>query len=411
LQILSNQSKYKWKFYGREKQLPPPGDWKIWVILAGRGFGKSLAATQWARFKVESSDKPTHGAFVGRTPADVRDILIEGESGILNISPPWNKPIYKHYKRQLIWPNGSIAHTYSFENPDQLRGPQHEWAIVDELASASDEKSWDNLMFGMRSGKNPQIMVTTTPRPIKIIKDLVDDPSVIIVRGSTYDNRANLPESFIKAIEKKYLNTRIGRQEIFAEILDDVEGALWNFEMIEKNRVKIAPELKRIVVAIDPAGTSKQSSDETGIIVAGLGIDDHGYVLADQSMRASPSQWASEAIRLYEHWKADMIIAESNYGGDMVALTLKTASKDKIIPFKLVTASRGKDIRAQPIVSLDEQGRIHHVGIFEKLEDQMCSWIPNEPHSKSPDRVDARVWALTELMLNQLAVPQLTRLG
>ena len=391
--------------------MPPSGDWKIWVILAGRGFGKSLSATQWARFKVESSDKPTHGAFVGRTPADIRDILIEGESGILNVSPPWNKPIYESTKRKLTWPNGSTAHAYSFENPDQLRGPQHEWAIVDELASASNEKAWDNLMFGMRSGDNPQIMVTTTPRPIKIIKDLVNDPSVIIVRGSTYDNRANLPESFIKAIEQKYLNTRIGRQEIFAEILDDVEGALWNFEMIERNRIKVAPAMQRIIVAIDPAGTSKQSSDETGIVVAGLGIDDHGYVLEDQSMRASPSQWASEAIRLYEYWKADKIIAESNYGGDMVALTLKTASKDKVIPFSLITATRGKAVRAEPIVSLDEQGKIHHAGIFEKLEDQMCSWIPYEPHYKSPDRVDARVWALTELMVNQLAIPQFTRLG
>ena len=346
---------------------------------------------QWVKNKVQSI------ALIGETPADVRDIMIEGESGLLNIFPPDKKPNYIPSKRKIIFNNGVEAHIYSGANPDQLRGPQHEKAWADELASWDyPQETWDNLMFGLRLGENPQTIITTTPRPIKIIRKISKNTDTIITTGSTYANKANLPSSFYKKIVNKYEGTRLGRQEIHAEVLSDSPGALWSYDLFKYVDRKDMPNLKRIVVAIDPAVSNTEKSDETGIIVAGLGVDNRGYILHDGSGMYSPSEWASRAIALYKKFSADKIVGEVNQGGDMVESTLRSVNKN--ISYKQVRASRGKQLRAEPVSSLYEQEKVFHKKQFNKLEDQLCTWQPGED---SPDRLDALVWALTELMLDE----------
>lgn len=368
------------------------------------------ASSEWAREQINKTKYPTRGALVGRTPADVRDVMIEGESGILNISPPWNMPKYEPSKRRLTWPNGSVASTYSFENPDQLRGPQHHWAIVDELASAPNENTWDNLMFGMRLGDHPQIMISTTPRPTNLIKRLVKETDIIITSGSTYENADNLSPSFLKAIEEKYANTRLGRQEIHAEILEDVEGALWTAAIIERNKIPYKTfdknQMVRIVVAVDPSASSNKDSDETGIIVVGLGKDQFGYILDDGSLIGTPNERAHQIKRLFYKWEADYIVAEKNNGGDMVEHMIKTVDIENKMKVKLVWASRGKFTRAEPIAALNEQDKIKYVvhkNNLALLEDELCSWQPGM--SISPNRLDAMVWGCSELMLNKVSAP------
>ncbi len=371
----------------------------MWLLLAGRGFGKSRTGAEWVREQVESG-RSRRIALVAPTAADVRDVMIEGESGLLAICPPWNMPVYESSKRRLTWPNGAIATTYSAEEPDRLRGPQHDAAWCDEVAAWRYPETWDMLMFGLRLGVDPRCVVTTTPKPIPIIRNLLKNPTTAITRGSTYENRANLAEAFFEQIVAQYEGTRLGRQELYAEVLDDVEGALWTRALIDQHRVKVAPELKRIVVAIDPAITASDDSDETGIVVAGLGVDNHGYALDDLSLRASPDGWARRAVEAYHARKADRIVAEVNQGGDMVEYTIRTV--DPRASIKKVHAARGKQTRAEPIVALYEQGRIHHVGVLPQLEEQMCNWVPG---MDSPDRMDAAVWAFTELMLGQRSMP------
>lgn len=334
-------------------------------------------------------------ALVGQTAADVRDTMIEGESGIMAISPPWFEPKYEPSKRRLTWPNGARATAYSADEPRQLRGPQHELAWADELASWTTAEAWDQLMFGLRLGDDPRAVVTTTPRPTSVIKDLVKDPTTHVTRGSTYDNLANLAPAFIDKIISKYEGTRLGRQELYAEILDDIPGALWTRAMLETARADELPELVRVVVAIDPAVTSGESSDETGIIVAGK--DPHGqyHVLADRSCRMSPDGWAQRAITALDEFQADRIVAEVNNGGDLVEATIRTVRGD--VPYRKVHASRGKRVRAEPIAALYEQGKVRHHGNLDLLEDQMVTFLP-EGGEGSPDRVDALVWALTELV-------------
>lgn len=390
---------YDWPFWARPNQLPPQGDWRVWLLLAGRGFGKSRTGAEWVREQVESG-RSRRIALVAPTAADVRDVMIEGESGLLAICPPWNMPVYESSKRRLTWPNGAIATTYSAEEPDRLRGPQHDAAWCDEVAAWRYPETWDMLMFGLRLGVDPRCVVTTTPKPIPIIRNLLKSPTTAITRGSTYENRANLAEAFFEQIVAQYEGTRLGRQELYAEVLDDVEGALWTRALIDQHRVKVAPELKRIVVAIDPAITASDDSDETGIVVAGLGVDNHGYALDDLSLRASPDGWARRAVEAYHARKADRIVAEVNQGGDMVEYTIRTV--DPRASIKKVHAARGKQTRAEPIVALYEQGRIHHVGVLPQLEEQMCNWVPG---MDSPDRMDAAVWAFTELMLGQRSMP------
>ena len=317
--------------------------------------------------------------------------MIEGESGILAISPPWKKPTYETSKRRLTWDNGAIATTFSSYEPDQLRGPQHDFYWADELRSFKYiEEVWSNLMLGLRLGLHPRGVITTTPSPISLIRQLINDPNTVMTRGSTYANRANLAASFYDHVVAKYAGTRLGRQEINAEMLDDVPGALWKRADI---LYRPAPDLQRVVVAIDPAVTSGEGSDETGIVAAGKGVDGFFYVLTDRSTRATPDAWARRGIKAFRDFKADRIIGETNNGGEMIELTLKTV--DRNIPYKAVHASRGKQVRAEPISALYEQHKVFHTHEMKELEDQLLTWTPES--GDSPDRLDALVWALTEL--------------
>ena len=397
---------WDWGLWARPNQLPPDWDWYIWLLLSGRGGGKTRSGAElvckWAKEKFSTI------AIIGKTKADVRDTMVEvGDSAILNISPPDFRPSYEPSKRRLTWPNGVLGIIYSGDEPDEFRGPQHQKAWVDELAKFKKaQESWDNLMFGLRIGDKPQVVVTTTPRPIKIIKDLVEDQRtdehpegrVAITLGHTLENRDNLSPVFLRYVLKKYEGTRLGRQELAGEVLDDNPNALWKRKQIDELRVTQHPDLARIVVAIDPAVTSNEDSADTGIIVAGIAPHMgalHGYILADITLKGTPDQWATAAVTGYYRNKADRIIGEVNNGGDMVEHTIRTV--DKAIPFKSVHASRGKYIRAEPVSALYEQGRVHHVGFFPELEDQLCEWVPGDT---SPDRLDALVWALTELMID-----------
>jgi len=399
---------YDWRFWARPNQLAPNGDWRYWLILAGRGFGKTRAGAEWVREEVQTGRRGRL-AFVARTAADTRDVMVEemsqaAGSGILQVSPPWFRPEYEPSKRRLTWPNGATATLYSSDEPDLLRGPQHDGAWADELAAWQYPQAWDMLMMGLRLGNDPRAVITTTPKATQLIKELIKDPMCVVTKGSTYDNLANLAPSFLNVILRKYEGTRLGRQELYAEILDDVEGALWTHDIIDNLRVDECPDLIRIVVAIDPQGAHRQAGQkraiedevdsETGIVVAGVARNGHCYVLADLSVDASPDGWASRAVNAYHDYKADRICAEVNFGGDMVLSTIRTA--DRNVPVTKLHASRGKLIRAEPIAALYEQGRVHHVGSFPQLEDQMCNWVPGD---SSPDRLDALVWALTEVGL------------
>ncbi len=401
--------KYEWTFWARPNQLPPEGDWATWLILAGRGFGKTRTGAETIRDWVcgttpLSAGKCSRIALVAETAADARDVMVEGESGLLAVHPPDFKPTYSPSLRRITWPNGAVATLYNATEPDQLRGPQHDAAWCDELAKwRYCQETWDQLQFGLRLGDFPRTIITTTPRPLPLIRKLVNDPKVAVTRGATWDNKANMPESFIKEIEDKYAGTRLGRQELEGEILDDVPGSLWSREQLDTYRLREAPEdLERVIVAVDPATSNEENSDETGIVVVGFSRDAdgyaRGYVLEDGSMKGKPEEWAKKAVTLYRKWEADKIVAEKNQGGDMVSAVIRAV--DRSIPLKLVHASRGKVVRAEPISALYEQGRVHHVGRFDKLEDQMCLFsIDNirSPAMGSPDRVDALVWGLTEI--------------
>lgn len=378
----------------RQEQLPTESnDWLIWLYLAGRGAGKTRTAAEWLAY--EASSRPnTRWAIVAPTYGDVRDTCAEGESGIIKILEQYGT--LREYNRtfgEIFLSNRARIKLFSGEEPDRLRGPQFHGGWFDELAAFKYPETWDQYQFALRLGTHPQTIVTTTPRPTKLIKDLITREKVTVVRGSTFDNAANLAPSALAELKLRYENTRLGRQELFGEILTDVEGALWTRQTIEEARVSKCPPLARIVIAIDPAVTSNADSDETGIIAAGLTADGHYYVLDDKSLRASPDTWARQAVNLYHELKADKIIAETNNGGDMVIGVLKQV--DMAVPVKKVTATRGKQLRAEPISSLYEQGRVHHVGYFEQLESQMCEWTPLS--NESPDRLDALVWAITEL--------------
>src|SRR3990167_1339605 len=360
----------RWRQIARPNQIAPDGDWSIGLILAGRGFGKTRTINEWAIEQAEAIPG-SRGAFVGSTAADVRDVLIEGESGILNISPDGFRPEYEPSKRRLTWSNGTMATLFSADEPNRLRGPQQHWAICDELASWRYPDAWHMLMLGLRLGKNPRCAVATTPKPVKHLRDLLAQNATHVTRGSTYENRANLATAFFDQIIRRYEGTRIGRQEINAELLDDIPGALWNRAMLDGGRVSAFPELRRIVIGIDPEATSTEDSAETGIVAAGISEDGQGYVLGDYSLRALPEEWARAAISAYSIHKANSLTPEVNNGGEMVTYTIRTI--DKNVPIHPVHATRGKYTRAEPISSLYQQGRIHHVGSFAELEDQMCN--------------------------------------
>lgn len=382
---------YRWDFWARPEQIAPPGDWIVWLILAGRGFGKTRGGGEWVRGKIKAGFNRI--SLIGATVDDARDIMIEGESGILAICPKDERPVYKRNERKLIWPNGAVSHVFTADEPERARGKQHEGVWADELAAWRYPDAWDQMLLGLRLGRQPQACVTTTPRPTPIIKGLVNDPTTIVTTGSTFDNEMNLAEAFINKITQKFQGTRLGQQELYAKILDDNPDALWQRAMIERFRVRRMPEkLKRIVVAVDPqAGLD---GAETGIVTVGVDGEGHGFVLADDSLRASPNEWGTQAILAYETHKADRIIGEENQGGKMVEHVLRTI--DPKVSYKGVRAMVGKRLRAEPVAAMYEQGRVHHVGTFGTLEDQMCEWTPGED---SPDHLDALVWGLTELML------------
>ena len=392
-----SQMLWDWTVWARPKQLPPDGAWRVWLILAGRGFGKTRTGAEFIRREVNAG-KANHIALVGATAADVRDTMIEGESGLLRVFPPDQRPHYEPSKRRVTFHNGASASAYSADEPDRLRGPNHDLAWADELAAWRYSDAWDQLMLGLRIGEHPRCVVTTTPRPVEVIRRLMTtkDGTVHVTRGSTYENQKNLASAFIDEMRRRYEGTTLGRQELHAEILDDLEGALWQRTMFDQNRVHQHTQLRRVVVAVDPATTSRSNSNETGIVVAGVGVDGKGYVLDDKTIRGTPDEWGRAAVSAYHTYQCDRIVAEANQGGDMVRHTLMTV--DRNAPIKLVHASRGKRTRAEPVAALYEQGKVHHVGYLSALEDQMCNWVPDL--SDSPDRLDALVWALTELMID-----------
>lgn len=384
----------RWDLWARPSQVAPTWPWRYWLILAGRGFGKTRSGAEWIRQRIAQGAGRI--ALVGRTVADVREVMLEGESGLLNVFPDHQRPIYQSTRRRVVFHNGAIATTYTAEEPDQLRGPQHDTAWCDELAAwDAATEAWDNLLFGLRLGADPRAVITTTPRPKKVLLDLVRDKHCAVTRGSTYDNAANLPDAFLDKIISRYEGTSLGRQELHAELLEDIPGALWNRALISKLRRAEGqvPALRRMVLAIDPSVSDGADSSETGIVIGGLGVDGHGYVIEDASLRGTPDAWARKALKRWKFHGVDRIVAEVNNGGALVEKVLRTIQPN--FAYRPVNASRGKLTRAEPVSALYEQGKVHHVGIFGDLEDQMCTY---DGTGKSPDRMDALVWCLSDLM-------------
>ena len=383
---------YLWPLVARPSQLPPPGDWDIWAIITGRRWGKTRTGSQWIS---EAARNCAWMALVAPTAADLRAIMVSGPSGILTVSPPWWKPVYEPSKRLLTWPNGSRAYLMSADRPDRLRGGGYERLWCDEFAAWSHAKeAWELLDMTLSEGRQkPKTLITSTPKPLPILRSILTDFATVTVRGSTYENRANLAPGYLERMQRQYEGTRIGRQELHGELLDDVEGALWLYGWIADNRVAQAPELERVVVAIDPAVTHGPDSDETGLCVAGRGIDGDFYVLHGAGYRLSPDGWATKAIGLFDHHEADRVIGERNNGGEMVEATLRQIRPD--LPITTIHASRGKRVRAEPVVALYEQGRVHHVGIHQTLEDQMVAFTGAA--GDEDDQVDALVYAVAEL--------------
>ena len=398
-----NYIKY-WKL-AREKQVTPLGDWNVWLILAGRGFGKTWTGA-YDIVNYAMTHPNTISAVLAPTFGDLRRVCFEGVSGINQLIPIecYHNSKASGYNRSTseikLW-NGSKIVGFSASEPDRLRGSQYHRAWCDELAAWRYPEAYDQLQFGLRLGKNPQVVITTTPRPTPIIKELMKraEEDVYVTQGSTFENKENLAQSALKQFVDRYEGTRLGRQELYAEILDDFEGALWNYTMLEDCRVtkEHLPEMTKIIVSIDPAVTANANSDETGIIVSALGEDERYYILEDKTGKYSPDEWGRVAIELFYRYNANMIVAEVNNGGDLVERLLRSIERN--IPYKSVHATRGKMVRAEPISALYEQGRVYHLGTFPKLEEQMCSFT-GDNKGASPDRLDALVWGLTELSIS-----------
>lgn len=399
-----------WFLQARREQIPPSWDWFIWVVKAGRGWGKNWTGSNWlVNEHVEKRAK--NSAIIAATSADLRRFCVEGPSGILSLAPNWFRPEYKPATSKLIWPDGAITSLFTSEIPDRLRGPNLDKVWCDELAAWRYlDETWEMLQLCLRYGTLPQCVVTTTPRPRKVLKNLikrmrsdeVPDGDIAVSGGPTHDNTDNLPARFVNEIIAQYKGTRLERQEIFGELLSEFEGALWSYPLLDECRVSEHPTLGRIGIGVDPAITSEEGSDLTGIVTAGLGPDKHGYVTGEHSLRASPEGWARKVVTLYHSLKADVIVAEKNQGGDMVEATIRAV--DDSVNVKLEHASRAKVTRAEPIAAFYEQHRVHHVGTFPDLEDEMTLFLPGRI-KKSPDRTDALVWVLTELMGGLNLVP------
>lgn len=405
------KARLKWLLEARPEQLTPEGEWLIWAVVTGRGWGKTRSGGEDV-FDYGRENPGTRIAVVAPTFTDGRDVCMEGESGLLSVVPAEFIESYHRSMGQLTLKNKTQYQVFSAEKPNRLRGPQHHRAWCDELAAWKYlQETWDMLMFGLRLGERPQVVITTTPRPRPLLINLMTRPTTHVTTGTTYDNIANLARSTVDELQRVYAGTRLGKQELEGILLESVEGALWQRDVIEENRADDTPlNAGRTVVAIDPAVTVTEYSDETGIVVAmktkggcrkcGT-AEDHAFVLDDRSIKASPDMWCRRAVVAYRDYTADRIVAETNNGGDMVEVVLRTI--DKTLPFKKLHASKGKRTRAEPVAALYEQGRVHHVGYFDTLEDQMCTWDP-ETTTDSPDRLDALVWAITELMIGGVNV-------
>jgi phage terminase large subunit-like protein len=385
----------------RPTQTVPATDWLVWMMLAGRGFGKTRTGAEWVVDRALTVPG-SRWAIVAPTFGDARDTCAEGESGVLAVlerrrrrPATWNRSM-----GELVLHNGSKVKLFSADEPDRLRGPQHHGAWCDELAAWRYPQAWDQLQFGLRLGDHPQTVVTTTPRPTPLVRNLAERDTTKVTRGSTFDNAANLAPAALAELRSRYEGTRLGRQELYAELLLDTPGSLWTLDMIDQHRLPIVlprayPDLVRVTTAIDPAVTSSDDSDMTGIVVAGLGVDGHCYVLADRTCKDTPQGWAQRAVAAHDEHFGSRIVGEVNNGGDLVETVLR--SVDPNVPYRGVHASRGKRLRAEPVAALYEQGRVHHVGVFDDLENQMIGWTPES--GSSPDRLDALVWAVTDLML------------
>lgn len=405
---------FLFEFWAMPHQIPPEGDWRAWVILGGRGAGKTRAGAEWVRSRVEGSLPLDPGvctriALVGETVDQVREVMIFGDSGILACSPPDRRPVWQAGRKRLVWPNGAVATVHSAHDPESLRGPQFDGAWVDELAKwKKGQETWDQLQFALRLGEHPQVCVTTTPRNVNVLKKVLAAPSTVQTHAPTEANAANLATSFLEEVRARYKGTRLGRQELDGVLLADAEGALWTSAGFEKARIDKLPEFDRIVVGLDPATTSNSKSDECGIVVVGAVTKGpvqnwRAVVIGDCTVQgATPSGWARAAIAAMEQFGADKLVAEVNQGGQMVGEVLRQV--DPLVPLKSVHASRGKVARAEPVAALYEQGRVRHVKALDKLEDQMCRMTAQGYEGGgSPDRVDALVWALHELMIEPAA--------
>lgn len=409
-----------WAHQGHQAE--PPGDWQTWLILGGRGAGKTRAGAEWVRSQVEGSSPLDGGrarriALVGETIDQAREVMVEGESGILAVSPADRRPIFRSSQSKLIWPSGAMALLYSAANPEALRGPQFDCAWSDELAKWNRcRDTWEMLQFCLRLGERPRQIVTTTPRDNPVLRMIMDLPGTAMTHAATAANRAFLSADFVDRLTAAHGGTALGRQELDGELLTETEGALWSRRLIEAGRVHGVPDLQRVVVAVDPPVTGGGDADECGVIVAGLlsgGTPGGGeiFVLADQSIQgAGPLKWAERAVEAYHAHQADRLIAEVNQGGDLVETVLRQVDRD--VSYRSVRATRGKRVRAEPVAALYEQGRVHHVGAFPELEDQMCSFTAaGLPGGRSPDRLDALVWAVTDLLLDDgAASPRVRRL-
>lgn len=403
-----------WEIWAHEGQKTPPGDWHTWVIMAGRGYGKTRAGAEWVRLVAES-DPTARIALVGDSLGEARRVMVEGPSGLLAIPRPRWRPQFEPSKRQLTWPNGAVAMLYSAGEPESLRGPQHSHAWGDEIAKWSQshgraEAAWDNLLLGLRLGVRPQAVATTTPRAVPLLRRLLTQPDVAVTRGTTADNEDHLARGFLRSVKARFGRSLLARQELDGELIEEIEGALWSRALLESGREAIpTADAVRIVIGVDPPASAQ--GDACGIVVCALGADGVGRVLADCSVRKpTPERWARAVAGAARVWSADRVVAEANQGGEMVRSVLRAA--DIALPIKLVHASRGKVARAEPVAALYEAGRVRHAGQFPELEDQLCGLMAGggyEGPGRSPDRADALVWAMTELMLGRRREPRVWR--
>lgn len=404
--------RWLWLSEARTSQLAPDGDWRLWLVMAGRGFGKTRAGAEWVR-AVAEEDAGARIALVAASLHEARSVMVEGESGLMAVCPPGIRPRYEPSLRRIVWPNGAQALLYSAAEPEALRGPQHSHAWCDEIAKWDDNngrahRAWDNLLLGLRLGQRPRVVATTTPRPVPLVRRLMcRDDDVIVTRGSTRDNMVNLPSRFIADVEREFAGTLLGRQELDGELIEDLPGALWTRALLERCRESASPAMTRVVVGVDPPASAH--GDACGIIVCGIGDDGIARVLADTSVeKASPERWARAVAEAAQAWSADRVVAEANQGGAMVEAVLRAANA--ALPLRLVHASRGKTARAEPVAALYEAGRVRHSGLFAQLEDELCGFLPGGTYQgpgRSPDRADACVWALTELMLGRAGEPRI----